>query len=153
MNRLSNIIDEEIMLIEAEMEYAKKHVMKTDTLKERVLLHVHFDGKNDETKYVQKVGFGQVIQSRLYANGYRSIRMGLFVNLDRCEDIVYLQTLLKNADLAAEDKAMVRDRIKQLRDTKMTGQIEFDINGSVIKGLISPITEQELMDMLEADAV
>lgn len=153
MNRITAIIDTEILMLETEMEHTDKHVINTETLKNRVMLHINFDGENDETKYCTKVGFGQVIQSRLFNNGYRSVRTGLFVNVDRCESISYLNEIVKNADASETTKAMVKERLKKIRDTKLSGQIEFDISGNIINGLTNPLSEDEFMEMLRADAV
>lgn len=153
MTRLTAIIDEEILILENELKETDNHVIKTATLKDRVMRHIQFDGKNEETQYCAKVGFSQTIQMRLWVKGYRSLRTGFFINLDNCENVPYLQELLANADLAVSERERVKDRIKSLRDKKLSGQIEFDIAGNVINGLTNPLTESELMELILDDAI
>lgn len=104
---------------------------------------------NDETKRLADIGLGQVIQQRLYNAGYRSIRLSLFVNLDRCVDIEYLSELLRSADIAVEEKEKVRTRIRELRNSRLDGQLRFDEDLQVIV----PINEDEFMEWLLADAI
>lgn len=153
MKNVSFIVDMVISGIEDEMFASGKHVIRTDTIRQRSMVSIRVDAGNDDTKYLAEIGFGQVVQSRLYSRGYRSVRCGMFVNVDRCEDIDYLQELLKNADINMADKERVRDRIKKLRDSKILGQIYFDIDGDIISGLVVPISEEELIGKLEEDAV
>ncbi len=152
MNRVSEIVDIEITLIEEEMQRLGRHVIRTETVRERALRHIYFDGENEETKYCTRIGFGQVIQSRLQTRGYRSIREGRFVNAAKCDSIPYLTELLRHAKLTADEKAAVAKRISVLRHTKMTGQEVFDTSGLDLEIIIPP-NEKEFTEMVEADAV
>lgn len=153
MKNISIIVGGIISDIEVALESKGKHIIKTKTIRERTLGCVEIKGVNDDSDYLADVGLGQVIQSQLYTKGYRSVRNGFFVNLDRCEDIEYLQKLLENADTTANDKIMIRNRIKSLRDKKLSGQIEFDIIGNVVNGLNIPMNESEFMERLEGDSL
>lgn len=153
MKNVSRVVDDAITLIETKMTVYGKHIIKTDVIQYIALSHVKISALNDDTEYLANVGFGQIIQSRLYERGYRSVRKGRFVNLDRCDDIDYLKELLHSSDQNVKDKEKVRARIKELRDHVLSGQISFDIDGNVIKGMSIPLTEDELNEKLEADAV
>lgn len=145
----TEIVDLSLAYLESELFKKGKHVINTDTLKEMVLRHVQIDAGNDETKRLADIGLGQVIQQRLYNAGYRSIRLSLFVNLDRCVDIEYLGELLRSADIAVEEKEKVRTRIRELRNSRLDGQLRFDEDLQVIV----PINEDEFMERLLADAI
>lgn len=153
MKNISFVVDFSIGSIESEMESGGKHVIKTETIKNRVLSRVEIGGINDDSDYLTDVGLAQIIQQRLYYRGYRSVRTGKFVNLDRCEDIDYLQQMLENADISAQEKICVAKRIKKIRDEKLSGQIEFTIDGSILSGLHVPLSEEEFIEKLEKDAI
>ena len=143
------VIDQEIDLIETLMAQNDKHMISTETLKNRTLLHIVLMSGNDDTEWLADVGLGQAIQSRLWAHGYRSVRRGYFVNLDTCEDVNYLVALYDNADINVSERVMVRERIKKIRNQRCDGQLSFDANGKII----IPITEEEFMSRIIADAV
>ena len=153
MKNISFVVDFSIGSIESEMEASGKHVIKTETIKSRVLSRVEIGGINDDSDYLTDVGLAQIIQQRLYNRGYRSVRTGKFVNLDRCEDIDYLQQMLDNANISTQEKICVAKSIKQTRDDKLTGQIEFTIDGSILSGLHVPLSEEEFIEKLEKDAI
>ena len=148
-NRVTEIISIEIELIESEMEQFDKHVIRTATLKDRCMNHLDFDCGNDETEYCTTVGFSQVIQSQLYNHGYRSVRRGLFVNLERCESLPYLQAMEDNEDLDVKTKQIVLAKIKERKD----GQSRMKFDGAEFVGYIEMPNEEDFIEMLEADAV
>ena len=153
MKPISRLIDETITRIENIMIDSDKHVIKTESIKARVSAKTKIHGINENSTYLAGIGLGQVIQSRLNERGYRSVRCGMFVNIDNCDDIDYLNKIVENADQTAETRSRARARIKALRDKKLTGQLEFDIHGNVINGIRDTMTEEELLEKLEADAV
>ena len=142
----SFIFDQEIVFIEIEMEQLNKHLISTETLMQRALPHFDIDAGTDSTEYFTDVGVRQVMQSRLYAHGYRSVRRGYFVNLDRCDSLEYLQALLGNSELDVENREKVMRKIKEKRDA----QTSMDFATGTIH---VPMTEEEFMREIEADAV
>lgn len=151
MERLltTEIVDFEISLIEAELEKFNRHAIKTQTLKSRCLNHISLDSNNDETAYCAKIGFDQVVQSRLNQHEYRSIGRGNFVNLEKCTDANYLAVMLKEAQLTVDEKTSVRNRIKKLCDGQ--GEMSFNEDGSVDIGF--NLTENEFWAKVEKDAI
>lgn len=149
-NRVTEIISVEIELIESELERFGKHVIRTATLKDRCMNHLFFECGNDETEYCTTVGFAQAIQSQLYNHGYRSVRRGMFVNLERCESLQYLQAMEDNEDLDIKTKQIVLAKIKELKDGQ--SKMKFDKNGNFVEYIEMP-NEDDFMEMLEADAV
>ena len=147
--RISTIIDQIIDNIEIQLEAKNKHVIKTDTVKERALEHINLECGNDDTRRCAEIGFDQIVHNRLYQYGYRSIRMGLFINLDSCDNIQRLQELLNSADSSVQDKQKIWLKIKKQRD----GQIEMQFNGAEHTGYIETMTEEEFIDDLLADAI
>lgn len=131
------------------MAEANKHVIRTGTVKTRSMAHLFFDGQNEETKECTEIGFDQKIHARLYARNYRSVRTGLFINLDRCESVIRLEELLKNADTSLEDKKTIWKRIKD----KLDGQMEMSFDGPDLIGYEETMTEEEFVADLEADAI
>lgn len=146
MKYITNIVDHEIELLEISMEHQEKHLISTDTLKERCLAHIDIDTGNDDTEWLSKIGFGQVIQSRLYAHGYRSVRTGFFVNFDKVTDIEYLAALLANAETNVLEKEMIKEQIKK----KCDGQ--GFLNPETME-VVMPMNEEEFMQKIMADAV
>lgn len=153
MRNPSIVVDRIINVLEAKMAQEDKHIIKTDTIKRIALGEVVISGNNEDTEWLASVGFGQVIQSRLQKRGYRSVRKGRFVCLNNCEDVEYLHQLLQAADISVEEKDDIRNKIRKIRDAKLSGQIRFDFDGNIISGLFIPLSEEELMEKLEADAV
>lgn len=146
MKNVTQIIDIEIELMEGILATQGKHLISTDTLKRRCIDHFVIDTGNADTEYLASIGFAQAMQSRLYAHGYRSVRKGYFINFDRCEDINYLIAMYNNEDGDIRDKQKMLKQIK----AKLDPQIKFtDINCE----LIIPMTEEEFMEKIMADAV
>ena len=148
MKNISAIIDREITIIESEMLRYGRHAIKTETLKNRVLNHISLESDDEDEQWLKEVGFGQAIQMRLHARGYRSVQIGYFVNLDRCDSIPYLVQMLHNQDADVRDRsaiaAIIKDALKNY-----DAQVTFDSDGKIYV----PITRDELNEMLEADAV
>lgn len=148
-SRLSTIIDQIIDDIEIQLNADNKHVIKLDTVKERALEYITIDCNNDDSQKCAEIGFDQIVHCRLYQYGYRSVRMGLFINLDSCDNIKRLQELLNSADASLQDKQKIWQKIKKQLD----GQIEMQFDGAEHTGYIETMTEQEFIDDLLADAI
>ena len=89
-SRISTIIDQIIDDIEIQLNADNKHVIKLDTVKERALEFITIDCNNDDSQKCAEIGFDQIVHGRLYQYGYRSVRMGLFINLDSCSSNSFL---------------------------------------------------------------
>lgn len=147
--RISTIIDQIIDDIEIQLETESKHVIKVDTIKDRALEHITIDCNNEDSQRCAEIGFDQVVHGRLYQYGYRSIRMGLFVNLDSCDNVQRLRELLNSADSSLQDKQKIWMKIKKQLD----GQIEMQFDGAEHMGYVETMTEEEFIDDLLADAI
>lgn len=148
-SRLSTIIDQIIDDIEIQLNADNKHVIKLDTVKERALEYITIDCNNDDSQKCAEIGFDQVVYGRLYQYGYRSVRMGLFINLDSCDNVKRLQELLNSADSSLQDKQKIWAKIKKQLD----GQIEMQFDGADHVGYVETMTEEEFIDDLLADAI
>lgn len=146
MRNESLVFDQEITYLEIEMDDARKHLISTETLRNRAIPHFDIATDSETADYFVDVGIGQVMQSRLHARGYRSVRRGYFVNLDRCDSLEYLTALLGNSELDIESREKVMKKIKEKRD----GQTSIDFATGTIH---VPMTEEEFMREIEADAV
>lgn len=148
MKDISKIVDQEIRLLESSLDIRHRHVMKTETIRQRVLQY--FDSAEAIINaQLESEGLTQVIQRRLHANGYRSVRKGYFVNLERCFDIPYLNALQQNADITAAERELAAERIRKIREERLDGQLYFDKNMDIYV----PMNESEFMVRLERDAV
>ena len=148
MKNISAIIDTEILLLESELEQSDRHGIKTETLKNRVLKHVNIESEDEDREYLLSVGFGQAIQMRLHAHGYRSVLYGHFIKLDGCKNVPFLIQMLNNQDSDIKDRSAVASHLKDLIKT-YDAQCNFEMNGKYNV----PIPRDELMEMLEADCI
>lgn len=147
----SEKVDLIISTLEERMLFTNKHLIKTDTIFNMCQNHISLSDSSEEREQLLEIGIRQVIQSRLYAHGYFSVETGYFVNLVSCENIGYLNLMLKNKDKTIEQKVAVRNKIKELK--ALDGQMKLvpDENG-----ILTPIetkTKEEVLSDLEADAV
>ena len=149
MNNVWRVAIKQIEIAEQLMEGQGKHLIRTDSIRERIKDRMNLAGVDDDSDYLVDVGIGQVIQSVLYSRDYRSVQTGYFVNLAKCDNPTYLNRLLANAETAEDAKTRIRMRIKELREQACDQQYRFDINGNIIK----PMTPEEFDRMLEEDAI
>lgn len=148
--RISQVIDEVIDNIELQMEQENKHVIKIETVKARAMEFIIFDCQNEDTRKCTEIGFDQMVHVRLNQYGYRSVRTGMFINLDRETGLQRLKALLDSADTTATDKALVADRIRRKFDGQM--KMDFGEDGALL-GYKETMTEEEFVADLEADAI
>lgn len=154
MKPISAKIDSVITTLEAVMLSTDKHVIKADSIKQRVLNSTIIVGVNDDSTYLAGVGLSKMIQSRLWERGYRCVQSGMFVNIDNCDDIDYLNQIVENAETNEETRARAKDRVKALRDAcEQLAQTSFILDGNKYIGIKVPPTPEELLEKLEADAV
>ena len=88
----------------------------------------------------------------LYRRGYRSVvkGKGLFVNLDNCDKPEYLARLFNNAKLTEQQKTDAVNMIKKaIKAAGCEGQLSFNMDGTIFES----VSEKQLLEMLEADAV
>lgn len=149
-SRISKIIDAVIDSIEIQLKEQNKHVIRIDTVKERALIHITFDGQNEDTKRCTEIGFDKLVHSRLHEYGYRSVRVGMFISLDGCDNIQRLKELLDSADVSVKEKQLVWAQIKKKFDGQMA--MQFGENGDHT-GYVETMTEEEFVEDLEADAI
>lgn len=150
---ISKTIDAVLDGIEAELMTTGRHVIRTATIKTRAQGY-HPSGyrtSDDDINYLADNGMAQVIQSRLFSRGYRSIRTGLFINIDTCTNIEYLRIILNNAEQTAEEKAKVAARLKILLDGQ--SGMKFDPETMDFLGWQEKPTEESFVADLEADAI
>ena len=146
MRNESFVFDQEIVYLEVEMEKFGKHLISTDTLMQRALPHFEIEAGTDSTEYFTDVGVRQVMQTRLYAHGYRSVRRGYFVNLDRCDSYEYLTALLESSETDVKTRAAVMEKIKEKKD----GQTSIDFSNGTVH---VPMNEEQFMQKIKADAI
>lgn len=151
MKDYTHIIDAVIDGMELEAAKKNKHVLKTETIRYRVLLHIDTQTGDEWKDDFIRIGLQQVIQSRLYVRGYRSIQTGYFVKVSTCQNIAYLKIASENADDNAKTKAGIAGMIKALLNS--LAQIEMKFNGVNFDDYIIPETSETLMEEIEADAL
>ncbi|MBR3320750.1 MAG: hypothetical protein IKG04_02270 [Exiguobacterium sp.] len=149
-SRISKIVDLVIDGIEIQLMESNKHVIRIETVKNRAMEYIEFDAKNDDTVQCVKIGFDQIVHIRLHDYGYRSVRTGMFINLDDCDNIKRLKELFDSADTSVADKQKVMMRIKKKLDGQMV--MQFDEEGHCTD-YIETMTEEEFVADLEADAI
>lgn len=89
----------------------------------------------------------------LYQKGYRSVVKGegIFVNLENCKKQEYLARMFNNAKISEAQKAKAVAIItKAIKNSGVEGQLAFDFETGQI---VEDFTEEQLLEMLKADAV
>lgn len=147
----SEVVDTIINLLETRMKRERKHLLKTDTIIQSVGMHIDLTDDLPEREELLTIGIKQVIQSRLYAHGYFSIQTGYFVNIDQCENLTYLQSIIDNKDNTIDMKVKARNRIKEIKG--MPGQLVMIPDENNCLQTSANKTTEELQADIEADAV
>lgn len=135
------------------MKMAKKHLIKTETIMNRLRNSIDMTDDNPEREELLEAGAKQLIQGRLYALGYFSITTGYFVNLSECENLRYLEMLFHSKDSTIETKTAARNRMKALKG--LSGQMVMvpDPWNPELLNMMETKTEDEIMRDVEADAI
>ena len=155
MRVIKSIGSEEVDLIiralEGKMQRENKHLIKTETIFDMWRQTRWINDDDPENLRLFECGMRQAMQSRLYENRYFSVDTGYFVNLDQCQNIGYLELIIRNKDTDIEKKVIVRNKIKELKG--LSGQMVLvpDENNEMF--LTETMTEDGLLASLEADAV
>jgi hypothetical protein len=139
--------------IEAEMKTAEKHLIRTETIMNRLRNNIDMTDENPEREELLEAGAKQLIQSRLYALGYFSITTGYFVNLAECENLRYLEMLFHSKDSTIEVKTKARNALKRLKGLDGQMMLTPDPFDPELLKLIETKTEEEIMEDIEADAI
>jgi hypothetical protein len=152
MRTIIRAVENAIQHLEAKAEDEGKHVIKTGSIKERIPNSIVSDwiDQDTETAYLAKCGLAQVVQSRLYEHGYRSLGNGYFVKLDICKNPEYLVELYNNADTSVRDKMAIRKRIKEQCDGQAVAIFAQD--GQFV-GYEFNKTQEEFYEYVKRDAV
>ena len=149
MRKVSMIIKEIVIGLIAEANDKGKHVLKVGTIRERAKRHIGTKCTDENHEVLYAIGMDQLIYQWLNTYGFYSVRVGRFVNPDHCKNEHYLEEILKNSENNLEGRRKALERLKALRD----GQISMLIVENDWVGLDVPMTEEEFVDYLEADAV
>lgn len=152
MREIVRAVENAIQVLEAKADREGKHVIKTGSIRKHIPNRLVSDwiGLDTETAYLAKCGLTQVVQSRLYEHGYRSLGDGFFVKLDTCSNPEYLVELYNNADTSVQEKIAIRRRIKEQCDGQ--GAMIWANDGSLI-GYEFAKTQEEFYACVKADAV
>lgn len=147
----SEVVDATILLLEEQLRQTGRHLLKTDTIFNVCSDDIDLTDESAEREELLDIGMRQVIQSGLYAHKYFSVETGYFVNITECDNLGYLNLILKSKDSTIEKKILVRNRIKELKG--LDGQMQFVPDES---GILTPIetkTKEEMIADLDADAI
>ena len=147
----SEVVDEIIMILEERLTAEDKHLIKTDTILMMCGERIDLSDDSNEREELLEIGMRQVIQSRLFSHNYFSVQFGYFVNIDNCENLGYLNMILKSKDATIERKIAVRNRIKELKS--LNGQMQFLPDENQTLTVIETKTKEEIIADLEADAI
>ena len=152
MREIVRAAENALLVLEAKADREGKHVIRTSSIKALIPGHLVSDwiGQDTETAYLAKCGLAQVIQSRLYEHGYRSLGGGYFVKLDICSNPEYLVELYNSADTSVRDKITIRRRIKERCDGQYTAV--FSDDGQFVRYEFN-MTQEEFFVCVEDDAV
>ena len=131
------------------MQSMNRHLLITDNILSDVAKVIDLKDEDSNREDLMIIGIKDVIQQRLYAKGWFSVRRGLFVNIADCENIRYLENIVDNKDEIILVKQKARDKIEELKKQKFDGQMEFNQNGEIQEN----ITEEEFLSDLLEDAV
>ena len=122
-------------------------VIKTETLKNRILAHRDIQTDDENTKYLAEVGLVQVAQSVLWADGWRSVAEGYFMSLHACEDLEKLKIMHRNTSNRVYVAVDVDGEVQECIAKQMT------LQGIDDEELIEEQDRDDLIADLEARAI
>lgn len=147
----SEVVDTIILILEGKLKETNRHLLKTDTIRDMCSNHIDLSDELTEREELLDIGIRQVIQSRLFAHNYFSVQTGYFVNVNECDNLGYLNLMLKSKDNTIKDKIAVRNQIKKLKG--LDGQMTYVPDENNFLTLIETKTTEEIIADLEADAI
>ena len=134
-------------MLKHEMARSGKHVIRTETLKNRIRPHVEITTDDANEKYLMEGGLAQTVQSVLWQDGWRSVKDGYFVSLEECENLVRLKQMLRNANTRKDQAEKAYENVKSVECRQLV------IAGIECDELIEEPSEEDLIAELEADAI
>lgn len=145
---VTDIARYELDLLKDELARKEKHVIKTATLKDRIMLHIPMQEVDDtDIQYLVEAGLVQVVQSVLHEDGWRSVANGYFVSLSDCKDLQRLKIMVRNADSRSIIAEGVADMVREVEARQLT------IAGIECDELIEEPCYEDYIAELEADAI
>ena len=122
-------------------------MIKTETLKDRILAHGDIITDDENTRYLAEVGLVQVAQSVLWADGWRSVAEGYFMSLHACEDLRKLKIMHRNSSKRVYAAVDVDGEVQECIAKQMT------IQGVEDEELIEEQDRDDLVADLESRAI
>ena len=122
-------------------------MIKTETLKNRILAHGDIITDDENTRYLAEVGLVQVAQSVLWADGWRSVAEGYFMSLYACEDLRKLKIMHRNSSNRVYVAVDVDGEVQECIAKQMT------IQGVEDEELIEEQDRDDLVADLESRAI
>lgn len=122
-------------------------MIKTETLKDRILAHGDIITDDENTRYLAEVGLVQVAQSVLWADGWRSVAEGYFMSLHACEDLRKLKIMHRNSSNRVYVAVDVDGEVQECIAKQMT------IQGVEDEELIEEQDRDDLFADLESRAI
>lgn len=122
-------------------------MIKTETLKDRILAHGDIITDDENTRYLAEVGLVQVAQSVLWADGWRSVAEGYFMSLHACEDLRKLKIMHRNSSNRVYVAVDVDGEVQECIAKQMT------IQGVENEELIEEQDRDDLVADLESRAI
>lgn len=130
-----------------ELVEQSRDVIRTETLKNRILAHSDIVTDDENTKYLAEIGLVQVAQSVLWADGWRSVAEGYFMSLHACEDLGKLKIMHRNASKRVYVAVDVDGEVQECIAKQMT------IQGIDNEDLIEEQDRDDLIADLESRAI
>lgn len=122
-------------------------MIKTETLKDRILAHGDIITDDENTRYLAEVGLVQVAQSVLWADGWRSVAEGYFMSLHAREDLRKLKIMHRNSSNRVYVAVDVDGEVQECIAKQMT------IQGVEDEELIEEQDRDDLVADLESRAI
>ena len=122
-------------------------MIKTETLKDRILAHGDIITDDENTRYLAEVGLVQVAQSVLWADGWGSVAEGYFMSLHACEDLRKLKIMHRNSSKRVYVAVDVDGEVQECIAKQMT------IQGAEDEELIEEQDRDDLVADLESRAI
>lgn len=142
---ITQIARYELDLLKQEMASKGKEVIKTSTLKNRILAHNEIRATDTNTVYLASIGLTQVVQSVLWADGWRSVLgNGYFASPSICKHSTWLMEMLKSAESRAQRFEAACEGVRQYA-------MVFD--GTEPEGLAEEPNIEDIVADLEAHAI
>lgn len=141
---ITNYARYELDQIKRELADNGKHLIRTATLKDRILSHVDVPVGDENIDYLISLGVQQAAQSVLWADGWRSVVDGFFANLSENKNLLRFKLMDRNAYTRKERSEAAYE---------MVHQTVMSFAGADFIGLVEEPSTEEIIADLEADAI